>query len=256
MSLRSVLAHPLTKGLDLDDPKTTDLRLQIIQGKPFLRRIYDDWYRMILARIPAGEGMILELGSGAGYFREFVPETIQSEVFLCRNVHLVADARRLPFAKCSLKSIVMTDVFHHIPNAEDFLREAARCLRPGGHIVMVEPWVSPWSKLIYRHLHHEPFLPAAESWEIPSSGPLSGANGALPWIVFIRDRARLAAIFPELHVESIEPMMPFRYLVSGGVSMRSLMPAMFYGAWTGLESLLSPWNKALSMFTLIDVRRQ
>src|SRR6185312_9114426 len=116
MSLKSLLAHPLTKGLDLDDPQTTDLRLRIVKSKPFLRRIYDDWYTSIRAGIPPGEGSILELGSGAGYFQQFVPEAIQSEVFLCRNVDLVTDARRLPFADGGLKAIVMTDVFHHIPN--------------------------------------------------------------------------------------------------------------------------------------------
>jgi SAM-dependent methyltransferase len=256
VSLKSVLAHPLTKGLDLDDPKTTELRLRIIQGKPFLRRIYDDWYRMIRARIPAGEGLVLELGSGAGYFRQFVPGVIQSEVFLCRNAHIVADARRLPFPDGRLKAIVMTDVFHHIPNVEKFLREAVRCLRPGGRIIMVEPWVSPWSKLIYTRLHHEPFLPDAPEWEIPDSGPLSGANGALPWIVFVRDRERLLRAFPEVLIEEIHPMMPFRYLVSGGVSMRSLMPGILYGAWVGLEALLSPWSHSLGMFTLIDVQRK
>jgi hypothetical protein len=44
---------------------------------------------------------------------------------------------------------------------------------------MVEPWVSDWSKFIYGHLHHEPFLPEASNWVIPAAGPLSGANGAL-----------------------------------------------------------------------------
>ena len=63
-----------------------------------------------------------------------MPDAIQSEVFLCRNVNLVADARRLPFPDGGLKAIVMTDVFHHIPNAEEFLREAVRCLRPEGRI--------------------------------------------------------------------------------------------------------------------------
>lgn len=255
LSLKSVLAHPLTKGLDLDDPRTTELRLDIVRSKPFLRNIYDDWYRMIRARIPAGEGGVLELGSGAGYFHQFVPEVVQSEVFFCPNVQLVADARSLPLATGSLKSIVMTDVLHHIPDVGAFLREAVRCLRPGGRMVMVEPWVSGWSKLIFGKLHHEPFLPEAERWEIPSTGPLSGANGALPWIVFIRDRKRFAAEFPEFRVEEIQPMMPFKYLVSGGISMRSLMPAFSYSAWGWLERSLSPWNQELAMFALIDLMR-
>jgi 2-polyprenyl-3-methyl-5-hydroxy-6-metoxy-1,4-benzoquinol methylase len=48
----------------------------------------------------------------------------------------------------SLRGIVMTNVLHHIPDARAFLKEAARCLHPGGVIAMIEPWVSPWSRLI------------------------------------------------------------------------------------------------------------
>jgi hypothetical protein len=40
--LKSLLAHPLTCGLDLDDPRTTELRRRIIQEKSFLRQIYQD----------------------------------------------------------------------------------------------------------------------------------------------------------------------------------------------------------------------
>jgi ubiquinone/menaquinone biosynthesis C-methylase UbiE len=47
----------------------------------------------------------------------------------------------------------MTDVFHHIPKPEAFLKEASRCLRPGGRIVMIEPWICGWSKLVYGYLH-------------------------------------------------------------------------------------------------------
>jgi SAM-dependent methyltransferase len=253
--LNSILAHPLTKSLDLDDPRTTELRLEIIQTKSFLRKIYDDWYQMIQSRIPAGKGQVLELGSGAGYLQRFVPGVIRSEVFPCRGVELVADARFLPIATRSLKSIVMTDVFHHIPDVGAFLRDAARCLRPGGRIIMVEPWVTSWSKLVFGRLHHEPFVPHAESWEIPCKGPLSGANGALPWMVLVRDRGRFDAEFPNLRVEEIRPMMPFKYLVSGGVSLRSLMPGVSYGAWEWLERTLARWNHRLAMFAFIDLIR-
>jgi len=254
--IRSVLAHPLTKGLELDDPKTTELRLRIIQSKPFLQRIYDDWYRLIKSKIPGGSGLVLELGSGAGYFRKFLPDVIQSEVFVCQNVHLVSDARQLPFSNNSLKAIVMTDVFHHIPQVEIFLKEAVRCLQPAGRIVMVEPWVCAWSRFVYCHLHHEPFVPESTSWQIPTNGPLSGANGALPWIIFVRDREIFARQFPKLEVEEVSPMMPFRYLVSGGVSMRNLMPQAAWRIWQALEIAVTPWVDQLGMFALYSIRRK
>lgn len=144
-----LLAHPLTKGLHPDDPRSTFLRRDVIRGKPFLRRIYREWYGKIIEALPPLEGGVLELGSGAGFFAELFPQAITSEVFLCEGIRAVADARRLPFADGSLRAIVMTDVMHHIPDPQDFLAEARRTLKRGGRILMVEPWVSAWSRFIY-----------------------------------------------------------------------------------------------------------
>jgi len=253
--LRSILAHPLTRGRSIDDPVTTNLRRSIITSKPFLRAIYEDWYQSIVARIPDSTGAVLELGSGAGFFQQFVPDVITSEVFECAGVQLVADAQNLPFSDGELRAIVMTDVLHHIPNVAAFFREATRCLRSGGAVIMVEPWVSPWSNLIYTHLHHEPFEPEVEQWDFPAKGPLSDANGALPWIVFDRDRKRFEEEFPHLKIKEVRPMMPFRYLVSGGVSMRALMPGWTTPLWKTIEKACEPQMKRLAMFSLISLRR-
>lgn len=250
--LNRLLAHPLTRGLAVDDPRTTALRQRIIRGKPFLKALYREWYGLLLSRAPRG-GRILELGSGAGFLRDMAPEVITSEVFPTLGVMLVADGRQLPLACAGLDAIVMTDVFHHIPDVAAFLAEAARCVRPGGRLVMIEPWLTPWSQWVYRNLHSEPFEPAA-GWAIPSSGPLSGANGALPWIVFHRDRSHFQEAFPDWHLVAIEPMMPFSYLLSGGVSLRNMMPGWSYPLCRMLEARFkkSRW----AMFALIELERR
>ena len=253
--INTILAHPLTAGLQVDDPSTTNLRRKIIEEKPFLKQIYQDWYREILAHIPTQQGAVLELGSGAGFLEQLVPGLITSEVFMCNNIKIVADAMTMPFESSSLKAIVMTDVLHHIPDSHRFFQEASRCLKPDGIIAMVEPWLSRWSSLIYRKLHHEPFDQHSATWTFPDQGPLSGANGALPWIIFQRDRTTFERNFPDSRIEVVRPMMPFRYLVSGGVSMRSLMPALFTPAWKAIESGLSPWMDSLGMFAFIAIRK-
>lgn len=253
--LRSILAHPLTRGRSIDDPVTTELRRSIVLSKPFLRDIYEDWYRAILEHVPDGDGQVLELGSGAGFLEQFIPGLITSEVFACPGVQLIADARNLPFAAGELRAVVMTDVLHHIPDVAAFFREATRCLRPGGVVAMIEPWVSPWSRLIYTRLHHEPFRTDVQQWDFPAGGPLSDANGALPWILFVRDRARFEAEFPSMRIEVIRPMMPFRYLVSGGVSMRSLMPGFTTSWWKRVEKACQSRMDRLAMFSLISLRR-
>jgi hypothetical protein len=53
--LKSLLAHPLTSGLDIDDPQTTHLRQQIIQGKGFIQQIDQAWYRAIDVALRAGQ---------------------------------------------------------------------------------------------------------------------------------------------------------------------------------------------------------
>ena len=254
--LKEWLAHPLTRGLDIDDPRTTDRRRRIIQEKDFLRRIYEEWYAAVAAALPTGNEPVLELGAGAGFLRRYVPELITSEIFPCPGINLVLDGQSLPFAAGSLRGIVMIDVLHHLPQTRRFFAEAARCVQPGGAVVMIEPWVTTWSRLIYAKLHHEPFEPEARQWEFPMSGPLSGANGALPWIIFARDRAQFEREFPQWQIELIEPGLPFRYLVSGGVSLRGLMPGWSFSWWRGLETACQPWMDKLAMFARIVLHRR
>lgn len=245
------LTHPLMKGLSLDDPETTYLRRQIIQKKTFLRRVYEEWYRALIKSIPEGNGNVLEIGSGAGFFKSFFPGVITSECFYLRDIDCVIDGGYLPFADGSLKAIVMTDVFHHLPKPRLFLAEAARCLCPGGVVAMVEPWRTLWSDFVYSKFHHEPFHPDAGEWEFESEGPLSGANGALPWIVFSRDRKQFESEFPQLQIRSIEPMMPLLYLLSGGISLISFQPGWTFNIWCFIESLLTSWFDHCAMFSKI-----
>jgi SAM-dependent methyltransferase len=241
--------------MDIDDPRTTEIRRDIIKSKPFVHRIYNEWYRKIQAHLPKKIGCTLELGSGGGFLRDYIPGVVTSEIFICKDISVVLDGCALPFRDNSLRAIVLVDVLHHIPNVRRFLAEANRCLVPNGRILMIEPWVSRWSRLIYSHLHHEPFLPGAATWDFTTEGPLSGANGALPWIVFERDREQFEAEFPALRIVCVEPWMPFRYLVSGGISMRTLMPAFTHSLWRMAESCLGRWSRTWPMFAFIVVER-
>lgn len=244
------LAHPLTRNLSVDSPETTARRRHIVREKAFLAAIYREWYGCLVSSLPEGN-RVLEIGSGAGFLKDVLATAITSEIFHVRGIDLVADACRLPFAAGSLDAIVMTDVFHHIPDAAGFLNEAARCIRPGGRVIMVEPWKTPWSEWVYRNLHPEPFEPDGE-WTIPKSGPLSGANGALPWIVFCRDLERLESEFPVWRLQRITPLMPVSYLLSGGVSMRIAVPGCLYGVCRALETFLAPARSGMFAHIVLE----
>ncbi len=111
-----------------------------------------------------------------------------------------------------------------------------------------------WSKFIYTNFHHETFDPKA-GWGFEEGGPLSGANMAIPYIVFERDVNQFIYEFPNLKICRISKHTPFKYLISGGLSFRQLMPSFTYSLINFGELLLTPLNKFLAMFMTIELEK-
>jgi len=59
--IHRLLAEPLTKNKDIDDPETTIIRKQIIQKKKYLNKIYHEWYKTLIENIP-NNSSYLEIG--------------------------------------------------------------------------------------------------------------------------------------------------------------------------------------------------
>ncbi|MGW8179644.1 MAG: hypothetical protein ACWGQW_12930, partial [bacterium] len=79
--LTALLAHPLTQDMDIDDPDVTHLRRQIILQNSFLKQLYLEWYHRIDQALDKPETQrVLELGSGAGFITDVMPDTITSEI--------------------------------------------------------------------------------------------------------------------------------------------------------------------------------
>jgi SAM-dependent methyltransferase len=238
---------------DLDSPERTIFHQGIIRKKLFLKRLYEEWYRELTTlkpHLPAGK--LLEIGSGGGFLKEVESSVICSDVLDLPGNDMTFSALEMPFADEELSAIFMIDTFHHIPDAGKFLKEAERVLAPGGAIIMIEPANSWWGRFIYKNFHHEPFDPKGD-WTIPASGPLSGANGALPWIVFERDVAVFRGAYPGFEIKEIRYHTPFRYLVSGGVSFKQLMPDFTYGFFSLLDKTMALIWHQLSMFVTIKL---
>jgi len=65
----------------------------------------------------------------------------------------VCDCRRLPFADGSRDIVIVQGGLHHLrevpDDLEDVLREIRRVLRPQGHLVVVEPWLTPFLRVVH-----------------------------------------------------------------------------------------------------------
>jgi SAM-dependent methyltransferase len=244
-----------TRYLDMDASSTSLHHAKKIKKNFFLQRLYQEWYKLIEGSLSDNTGPILELGSGGGFIKEIIPDAFTSDILNIPNVDIRLDGRHLPFQSNSLAGIVMVDVFHHIPDVRMFFSEAARCVKPGGRVVMNEPWVSLWSSFVYKYLHHEPFLPDKADWRFPSSGPLSGANSALPFIVFQRDHKIFERDFPQWRIRKIYLHTPFSYLLSGGLKIDHLVPGRLFRFCRNVEKLLSPVISYTAMFALIVLEK-
>jgi SAM-dependent methyltransferase len=252
MKLLDKLKLPeLRDGLSRDDAALTLLHSRIIRRKKFLRQIYLDFYAELAEAVAYSDRKaVLELGSGGGFIKEVLPQVITSDVLNVPTVEKVFSACAMPFEDASLDAIVMVDVLHHIPDMRAFFREAVRCLKVGGRIAMIEPANTCWGRFIYTHFHQETFDPKA-GWSFQSIGPLTTANGALPWILFHRDRRQFEAEFGQLRLVKTRCHTPFCYLLSGGLTLRQLLPDRAYPFIKGVEFCLSPLNRVMGMFETI-----
>jgi len=209
------------------DPRLLQHR-RVWQEKEALRLIYADYHRRLLAVCPPGP--LLDIGGGSGHIKEFRPDAICADILPFPALDLVCDAHRLPFPAGHFAGIVMLDVLHHLLRPLDFLKEAARILRPGVVLAMIEPGMSLLSYPFYRYLHHEGADLRADPFAEPETSgrrdPFD-SNQAIPTLLFERKRhaSRLAQALPELQLRSIDWLSLFAYPLSGGFKSWCLVPA-------------------------------
>ena len=141
MPLLDFLKLPEVKNVaDLDDPSTTILREKIMRRKPFLEKLYVDFYLMLQKSVgKENDNRIIELGSGGGFLKEVIPNAVTSDILKLSNVDCIFNALKMPFRDDSIDAFVMIDVLHHLPDPEAFFTEARRTLTRSGKIVMIEP---------------------------------------------------------------------------------------------------------------------
>ena len=120
---------------------------------------------------------------------------------------------------------------------------------------MVEPAINTWSKFIYSKFHHEKF-DSEGSWEFKDAGPLSSSNGALPWIVFLRDKELFLSRFPGFEIENITFHTSFLYILSGGFTYWNVVPGFLFGPLKLADKVFCRISSRLAMFMTITIRKR
>lgn len=254
----------MTDCVEIDRELTKLNRERLLQNRNLIL-----WYEKLFKRMFESIGditskNILEIGSGTSPLKFFYPNVLTSDVleldyldyiFDCHNID---EFTQIPDA--SLDVIVMTNVLHHLAAPLQFLVKAAKKLKPGGKIVMTEPYFSMVSSLIYSHIHPEPVsFNIAEPVLGEIKGPLTSANIALPYLIFFSDmrwHERLCADY-DFSVQSLKNFTSLAYMVTGGISRCFSVPVPIFRVVLAVDMFLADvFPKVCSSFFIMELTKR
>ncbi len=232
------------------------------QKKPALQELYKTEFFSRLNENRTAGIRTLEIGGGPGFYKSFSPEIFSSDITVCPWHSMALDGQYLPFRSESLDNIVGLDVIHHLYNPLPFFSEAERALRPSGRIVLIEPWMTPFSYFINRFfmpedcdLRWKPGQNFAGGGNRSDKKPFE-ANSAIPYLFFHKHRDLLPSLIPRLRLVKIECFALFGYLLSMGFRERGLLPIWFYPFVRHMESITRPiWRSLAALKALIVLEK-
>ena len=118
----------------------------------------EKWLKETLLSIPAGL-TILDAGAGECPYKSWCShlnyiaqdfgqydgtgsEGLQTGSWDNSKLDIVSDIIAIPLEDASVDVIMCTEVFEHIPNPLDALKEFKRLLKPGGQLILTSPFLS------------------------------------------------------------------------------------------------------------------
>ena len=258
--IRNKLSDPRLKGVDVDSPELLIVHRKIMMEKRIMREVFTEFYKTCInndQKYFSGEGQRIEIGAGVSFFKELYPEIISTDIKPADNLDRVLDALDMDLPNQSVRAFYGINCFHHFPSPNQFFKELERTLVPGGGCVLIEPYYGAVAAKMYKSLFDtETFDPNQKEWESNSS-IMYGANQALSYIVFVRDRKLFEERYPSLEIVQIKPLSNYmRYLLSGGLNFRSLVPGVISPIIKGVEWLITPLNRVLGLHYGIVIRKR
>ncbi|MDA1183735.1 MAG: methyltransferase domain-containing protein [Acidobacteria bacterium] len=257
-----MLQHKLLASVDLDDSARMHVHAEILEQKPILKEVFTEFHTTMLRldrkHLAQTGGMKIELGAGVFPIKRTFDDVLATDVVASPDTDLVLDALAMDLPDESVHALYGQNCFHHFPDPDRFFKEALRVLKPGGGVVLIDPYHGPLASFVYRRLFTtETFVKDADNWQTDMAGPMVGANQALSYVVFVRGRDEFDRRHGGLDVVEMKPLSSYvRYLLSGGLNFVKLVPDFAAGALKAAEWALRPGLSLLGLHQVIVLKKQ
>ena len=250
------------KEIDFDSVEASEKAIEIMRTKKCLHDVYVEKYRLLMKEAVknlklSSDSKILEIGSGGGFIKDIFPNVITSDIKPLSNIDIIINAERLPFDDNELGAIFAVHTIHHIPDIDSFLQEATRVLKSGGGMVCIEPYWGLVARFLYKNLHPEPFDEKAAEWNLTEpSGPMSGSNQALSYIMLKRDRALFLKKHQPFEIIRSKRFGFIRYFCTGGIWLNQILPDFCFPFLKVIEVALKPFMPLLAIHHVFILRKR
>jgi SAM-dependent methyltransferase len=254
------LRDPSIEHTDVDGENRLTLHAQILARKPMLRGVFTNFhhiFRRLDEKWLSALGLRIELGAGIAPIRDSYPDVLATDVVYGKHLDRILDAEKMDLPENSVRAIYGQNCFHHFPHPDQFFGELDRVLAPGGGAILLDPYYGPFAAFLFKRLFAtEGFDKHFPSWETPVTGPMNGANQALSYIVFVRDRDEFERKHPTLKIVEQKLCRNYmKYLLSGGLNFKQLCPNWAAPIISFMELVFSPLNRWLALHHIVVVRK-
>ena len=169
---------------------------------------------------------VLEIGAGAGISKLFLADFDVLRTDLLDHglpeVQPGVNAENLPFEVGEFDAVFAMDMIHHVPFPYKVITEAIRTTSPNGRVILVEPYISFASYLVYKMFHSEKTSLCIEiSPEKPIVSTLASDGDQIicQKMFFSRlGRSNLEKVLPDETEVTRKYISPISFFLTGGIN--------------------------------------
>ncbi len=244
-----------------DGPERIKVHKKILLSKKLTQNVFQEFYKLMIKNMNFHfkESLSIkkvELGSGTSFLKEIDKSILKTDIVDNNDLDLVVDATNMPFKNNEIKSFFGIFFFHHLQNPYKFLDEIDRCCAINGGAILIEPYHGPLSRFLHQNMHDNEYYDLNGPTIKDTSLPMSNANQALSHIVFFREKKIFEKKYPNLKVVEIKRINSYlRYLVSGGVNFKQLLPDIFIPLLKLVEFIMKPFSHIFCVHYLIVIKK-